>query len=193
MRSGNWRGATLALGLSCALAFAVSAPCRADLFHHTIPDLVPAVDVNTGGPYYAPPIPYGHYTGKNLGGKLGKIGGLLHGGVGGLFHKGACGQLRRQRVATPAAAGTAATAADSSTRQAGLRRRRRGCGGLRRRPRRRPGPCGGGACGDGGCGGGIVAARRGHGGPFHKCGSGCFGHASTIVPSGQGMPTPRPS
>lgn len=88
MRSGNRRGVTLALGLLCALA--VSAPCRGELFPHTIPDLVPAVDVNTGGPYLAPPIPYGHYTGKNCGGK---VAGLLHGGLGGLgglFHKGVC-------------------------------------------------------------------------------------------------------
>lgn len=86
MRSGQWRGVTLALGLACALALAAvgTNPARAGDFH-TIPRLVPAVDVNTGGPYYAPPIPYGHYAGKNLLGRCSaKVGGLLHGGLGGL-------------------------------------------------------------------------------------------------------------
>ena len=91
--------------------------------------------MNTGGPYYAPPIPYGHYTGKNLGGKLGKVGGLLHGGVGGLFHKGACGELRRQRAA--------------SLRRQGRARRRLFHHGAR--------PCGDG-CGD--CGGGHGGSLR---------------------------------
>ncbi len=89
MRFGNWRGMTLALGLACAVVFAAGdfTPARAQDFH-TIPRLVPAVDVNTGGPYYAPPIPYGHYVGKNHGAKLhGLLGGLGHGAKG----CGACG------------------------------------------------------------------------------------------------------
>jgi hypothetical protein len=94
MRFGNWRALTLALGLACAVAFLAvgSAPARAQDFH-AIPRLVPAVDVNTGGPYYAPPIPYGHYAGKNISGKLsGKFHGLLAGhGHGGMNACGACG------------------------------------------------------------------------------------------------------
>ncbi len=167
MRFGNWRGATLALAFVCALA--ASTACRADLFHHTIPDLVPAVDVNTGGPYLAPPIPYGHYTGKNC---AGKVGGLLHGGglLGGLLHKGAC--------ANCGGAGCAL------------------CG---------KGGGGGGHFHHGGGGGGF---GHGHGGGYGEtvCGSGCghglghsglhqhgnsecLGHASTITPCEQGMPS----
>lgn len=86
MRSGNWRGVSLALGLACVLTFVLgnAAPTLADGFH-TIPRLVEAVDVNTGGPYYAPPVPYGHYAGKNIPGRLGAktrglLGGLHNGG-----------------------------------------------------------------------------------------------------------------
>ena len=123
MRFGIRRGAAAALALFCALA--ISAPASAGdsedfLLHPTIPRLVPAMDLNTGGPYYAPPIPYGHYVGKECGSKalgllcapIGKVKGLLHhgnrackncggagcglcagGNGGGLFHHGgrACG------------------------------------------------------------------------------------------------------
>jgi hypothetical protein len=175
MRSGNLRGAALALGLACVLAFSASATSRADLFHHTIPDLVPAVDVNTGGPYYAPPIPYGHYTGKNIAGKVqGCINGLLHGG---LLHKGVCGSC-----------GGAGCGACGNT---GL------CGNGN-------GLCGNGngLCGNGNglCGGGHGAGDpcatrgNGHGGLFHKCGTGCFGHANTaVVPSAQNVVTYMPT
>jgi hypothetical protein len=89
MRFGNWRGVTLAVGFASAVALMLAlstSPALAQDFH-TIPRLVPAVDLNTGGPYYAPPIPYGHYAGKNIGGKLH---GLLGGhGLGG--HGSGCG------------------------------------------------------------------------------------------------------
>jgi hypothetical protein len=97
MRSGKRRGVTLVFGLACALAFTIGsqAPSHADGFH-TIPPLVEAVDLKSGGPYYAPPVPYGHYAGKDLGGRFHKkIGGLLHGGLlggHGMGHGcGACG------------------------------------------------------------------------------------------------------
>jgi len=93
MRSGNWRGVSLALGLACALMFVLGepAPALADGFH-TIPRLVEGVDVNTGGPYYAPPVPYGHYAGKNISGRLGaKARGLFSGLHGGGGLGGACG------------------------------------------------------------------------------------------------------
>lgn len=91
MRSGKWRGMTLGLGLALGLILAAGEARTARAQFHTIPRLVPAVDVNSGGPYYAPPVPGGHYTGKNLHGKLaGKVGGLLHGGIpgAGLLHHG---------------------------------------------------------------------------------------------------------
>ena len=61
MRFGNWRGVTLALALGSALA-TIPTTAFANPFHHDIPREVDAVDVNTGGPYYAPPVPYGHYA-----------------------------------------------------------------------------------------------------------------------------------
>ena len=100
MRSGKLRGVSLALGLACVLTFVLgnTASTQAQGLH-TIPRLVEGVDVNTGGPYYAPPVPYGHYAGKNIPGRLGsKARGLfsgLHNG-GGVGHGmgsgcGACG------------------------------------------------------------------------------------------------------
>jgi hypothetical protein len=167
MRSGNWRGVTLALGLSCVLA--VPSLGRADYFH-TIPDLVPAVDLNTGGPYYAPPIPYGHYTGKDIPGYLTKrLSGLLH-GLGNVC--GLCG-------------GAGCNACGGSGRGCGL------CGGKGCDACGGTGACGkGGACGNGLCGG------LGRGGLFHKGGGcfgkadgGCFGHASTVSASAQAPTT----
>ena len=35
--------------------------------HIVIPETVEAIDLNTGGPYYAPPVPGGHYTKDTLG------------------------------------------------------------------------------------------------------------------------------
>jgi hypothetical protein len=94
MRSGHWRGARPAFGLAAAalalglaMTLAAGGTARAQDFH-TIPRLVPAVDLNTGGPYYAPPIPAGHYTGKNC---LGKASGLIHGCLGKLHGCGPCG------------------------------------------------------------------------------------------------------
>ncbi|WZO99773.1 hypothetical protein EP7_001386 [Isosphaeraceae bacterium EP7] len=86
MRLGIWRGVTLGLAMVGLAASSVMADGR--LFHKTIPSLSPAIDVNTGGPYMAPPIPYGHYVGKDLSGKLGKHVGLLKGKFSGLGHAG---------------------------------------------------------------------------------------------------------
>src|SRR4051812_35832404 len=74
MRSGNWRGVVVALGVASALWIGLGtagmSSARADGFNCTIPDLVPAVNLNTGGPYYAPPVPHGHYVGLDLHGHL---------------------------------------------------------------------------------------------------------------------------
>ena len=91
MRSGKRRGVAVAVGLAFALGMAIVATARADGFH-TIPRLVPAVDAS-GNPYYAPPVPSGHYTGTDITGHFGRrIGGLLHGGGNAC---GACGGLGR--------------------------------------------------------------------------------------------------
>ena len=98
MRFGHWRGVTLAIALIILLTS--SRMASADGFHKTIPSEVLAYDINTGGPYFAPPVPWGHYAkdghfdsffGKSCG-----ICGLLHGkGKGfcnghGLFNR--CGK-----------------------------------------------------------------------------------------------------
>ena len=64
MRIGFWRGVMLAVALSTMAATAPTA--SADGFHRTIPREVLAYDYNTGGPYMAPPIPWGHYAKDGL-------------------------------------------------------------------------------------------------------------------------------
>jgi hypothetical protein len=91
MRSGTWRGVSLAVVLTATLATGRSARAN-DPFHHTIPREVDAIDIHTGGPYLAPPIPYGHYAkGGFLGGAVGKLHGLGLGGLHGLGQCGHCG------------------------------------------------------------------------------------------------------
>jgi hypothetical protein len=99
MRFGYWREATLAIALISAMATTRSA--SADWFHHTIPPEILAQDLNTGQPYFAPAIPWGHYAKDGIGDHFGKshcgICGLLKGkGAGlcgghGLFHRGGNG------------------------------------------------------------------------------------------------------
>jgi hypothetical protein len=86
MRSGYWRGVVVALSVTSALAIALglvgttAVNAGVEHFSCTIPDLVPAVDLNTGGPFMAPPVPYGHYTG------YGDVTGRLTGAILGLGH-----------------------------------------------------------------------------------------------------------
>ncbi|MDR3636839.1 MAG: hypothetical protein P4L84_23745 [Isosphaeraceae bacterium] len=164
MRFGNWRGVALAFAVSTILAVPTGS-ARAG--GYTIPREVTAVDVNTGGPYFAPPVPYGHYAKDCLG--------TIHNGIGaakgsllGLFHKG-CGACGGKGCGLCGGSGH--------------------CGG--------DPSCGGGwnrcnACGGGGCGfcQGL-GLFRGHG---HKdpCAGGCNGHASTIIASAQAAPAPSP-
>ncbi len=98
MRFGHWRGVTLTIALLAGLTSA--HPVSADGFHDTIPGEVLARDLNTGGPYMAPPIPWGHYAKSGFGDHFGKtcgICGLLMGkgpgkcGGHGLFGKGGSG------------------------------------------------------------------------------------------------------
>jgi len=112
MRIGHWRGVMFAVALFSATAAGRSA--SADGFHNTIPREVLARDLATGEPYFAPPIPWGHYAksgkcdhfgktcslcslckGKGCGscGGRGCFGGLLDGHGHGLGHGGSgnCG------------------------------------------------------------------------------------------------------
>jgi hypothetical protein len=85
MRFGHWRG--VILGLAFIGSMIAGQTASADLFHdYTIPREVLAYDIHTGGPYYAPAIPWGHYAKSGLGDHYGKVG--LHGKLAGLFHGG---------------------------------------------------------------------------------------------------------
>lgn len=64
-----------ALAAVVALGFGLSA--QAIEKHFVIPETVPAIDLNTGGPYYAPPVPGGHYTKDPLGAVAGKVNGAM--------------------------------------------------------------------------------------------------------------------
>jgi hypothetical protein len=164
MRLGTWRGVTLAVALVAA-CLACGQARAYDLFHHAIPKDVEAIDLNTGQPYYAPPIPYGHYAKGSLFGRFcghlaspfHSLAGLGH-GLGGLGHGcntcGSCGG-----------------------KGCGL------CGGK------------GMICGDDGdpgCGPGGCGLFAGHAKRFKGCGlcgdKGCGICTSTILPSSQSAP-----
>lgn len=85
MRFGTWREAPLVLSLAALVGLSLCATAEAGgwPFHTTLPREVPAYDFNTGGPYYAPPVPYGHYA-KDPVGNLAKGAGLIKGSLMGL-------------------------------------------------------------------------------------------------------------
>jgi hypothetical protein len=159
MRFGNWRGVALAL----AVATGCAASARAD-FPCVIPRLVPAVDLNTGGPYYMPAVPYGHYAGKDLAGAFSKHLGCGH--CGGLFHHG-CGHCGGKGCGHCGGKGCGDDGCGT-------------CGGHKFFHGHDGGLCGGGLCGGGGfghhkakdCGG--CTGNAGHDGGL--CGGGGFGH-----------------
>jgi hypothetical protein len=169
MRFGNWRGVTLAAGLVPALLLVIglsSRPARAQGYFHTIPGEVQAIDLNTGGPYYAPPIPNGCYS-KDPSAAIGKIAGPIHGvlgrlhGGGGGIGDGLCGQC-----------GGRGCNACGGTGHLGL----------------------GSGCDT--CGTGLFGKHHGLGSGCSLCGGKgcgvCLGHATTAVAaSGQGIPTPQ--
>ncbi len=88
MRFGNLRGIPLALSMTVVLASGLVSSVRADgwRLQNTIPREVPAYDFTTGGEYYAPPIPYGHYAKDDLGKAIGCMNGLGSQALG-LFHQ----------------------------------------------------------------------------------------------------------
>jgi hypothetical protein len=61
MRFGNWRGVTLALAWVRARDDHDDG-LREPVSPRTSPARWMRSTSNTGGPYYAPPIPYGHYA-----------------------------------------------------------------------------------------------------------------------------------
>jgi len=100
---GNRREASFALGLAALLGMSLGGPAMADGYrlHHTLPREVPAYDFNTGGEYFAPPVPYGHYAKDKHAAAakaLGHVTGPLHGAAGHLkgklagLHGAGCGE-----------------------------------------------------------------------------------------------------
>jgi hypothetical protein len=100
MLFGKRRGMllTLALAIALGLGLVMASSARADglLLQHTIPREVDAYNFTTGGPYMAPPVPYGHYAAdyvdaahKAVGCVTCRLHGLMGGGGSGhsLFHK----------------------------------------------------------------------------------------------------------
>jgi hypothetical protein len=64
------------------LGTSLSASATAGGWFHTLPREVPAYDVNTGGEYFMPPVPYGHYAkdpGAHLAKGIGMVAGPIHG------------------------------------------------------------------------------------------------------------------
>src|SRR5271157_4932154 len=92
MRFGNWRGVPLALSLAAMIGLGLATSVRADgwRLQYTIPREVPAYDYTTGGEYYAPPVPYGHYAKDDAGKAVGYVAGYagqLHGCLKDLWDK----------------------------------------------------------------------------------------------------------
>jgi hypothetical protein len=203
MRFGKWRGVPLTFALAAILGVS-SSSARADgwRLHHTIPREVPAYDYTTGGPYYAPPVPWGHYAKdyheealKALGSLYGCVStgaGLLQGGLGGLC--GNCGSLFHGNGGC--GSGHGCGSGDGSCLG-------HACGGLGAGgfPASSCGFCAGrglfhhgsgGGSGSGGCFDGLQAAcgqgvitGLGHKKHFAPC------HASTVAATGQAQAAPQ--
>lgn len=163
MRSGNWRGAAVAIAAVAAMTLGSAREAKADgLLRHTIPRETLALDYRTGDVMMAPPIPYGEYTKDYAGAVHGAAGmafGAIHGVAGhikGLCAKcggGLCGQCGGKGLLHGGACG--------------------GCGGDG------CGTCGSGLLGHGGNGlfhngmGGLFGRKHGHG---HDGGMSLGGH-----------------
>lgn len=173
MRFGTWRGVSLAIALAATLTAGGLAQAN-DPFHHSIPEEVEAIDLNTGQPYMAPPIPYGHYAKGDLFHRFcGHLASPFH-SLAGLGHPGLCGHCGGKGC--------------GHCGGSGIFGGHHGQGGD-------PG-CGGKGCGDPGCGGGGkgcgLFSGFGHGKRFDGCGlcggKGCGICTSTILPSSQAAP-----
>lgn len=92
MNFGKWRGVPLACFFTAVLGWASTGTCQAQDPFHSIPREVMAYDYTTGGPYYAPPVPYGHYA-KDPGAAFAKAMGCVSCKLHGLCPLGGCGMM----------------------------------------------------------------------------------------------------
>jgi hypothetical protein len=187
MRFGTWRGVAPLLAFALAAVYATGgfapAQARAGIICHTIPREVVAVDINTGGPYFAPPVPGGCYTKDPVGAVYDAFGaalGLLSGCWPGCGHCGGagCGHCGG------AGCGHCGHGSPSGHDPCAV------CGGNDKGC----GFCGwrgllhghGGKALGAGCGGGLCSPQR--------AGKACSlaGHASTVCPSVQAAPQVSP-
>ena len=162
MRFGTWRGVTLAIALAATLT-ACGLVRANDPFHHSIPTEVEAIDLNTGQPYMAPPIPYGHYAKGSLFNRFcGHLASPFH-SLAGLGGHGLCGLCGGKGCGHCGGTGML------------------GGHGL-----------GHGQGGDPSCGGNGCGLFGGHAKRFQGCGlcggKGCGICTSTILPSAQSAP-----
>lgn len=155
MRFGCIRGMAIAI-----LMLASSVPqANAGLIRHAIPRETPAMNLNTGQPYYAPPIPYGHYVKDPIGcihNAAGVAAGTVHGLVGKLCQLcKPCGKCGGPGCGS--------------------------CGGLGHFKGKGCGTCGGDGCRKCGHGGDGLGHGHGHGGLGH---GGLFHHGGGDVVMG---------
>jgi hypothetical protein len=169
---------TFAVAVATALLAARQARAN-DPFHHTIPREVDAIDLNTGQPYYAPPIPYGHYAkGSLLGRFCGCLASPFH-MLAGLGHGLGCKQCGACGGKGCGLCGGKGMICNGDGADMGHGHGLgHGHGGL-----------GDSGCGGKGCGLGL---GFGHGKRFNGCGlcggKGCGICTSTVMPSAQAAP-----
>ena len=123
MRFGKWRGLPLTLALvgspRAGSGMPSSARADGDGSHTRFPGTLPAYDFTTGGPYMAPPVPYGHYA-KDYVADAHKALGCLTCQLHGLWRRGS---WDTDCSITVTATVKAATDADGAARDSGA-----GCG-----------------------------------------------------------------
>jgi hypothetical protein len=196
---GKWRVTPLAWTLAAVLGMGLTTTAFGDgwRLHPTLPGEVPAYDYTTGGEYFAPPIPYGHYAkdphaeaAKALGHFTGPIRGLCSRCLG-LFHHGDDGNGNGCGLGGKGCGHGLGGNGDGCGNGCGHGLGGNGCGfcsGLGLFHHGKGDPCGG--CGSTVCGGGcglLGHGKGGHGLGHKKNFAPC--HASTVVATAQSQPS----
>lgn len=188
MRFGTWREAPLVFGLAALLGLGFCAATEAGGWpSHTIPRVAPAYDFNTGGEYFAPTVPYGHYA-KDPMGHLAKSAGHVKGSLLGLgSHLGGLGHGHGAGCGAGCGhAGHGLGHGDGMKCGHGLSGNACGfCSGLGLfKKHRGAGACGGSACLE--CNPGVGRVKNF--GPYHPT---TVVASNQALPSGQAVPSPQ--